>query len=77
MLGPDNLTRGGVWSETGKGKNGEDVPIKGYWSEIDTRQGDAWKICFFTGNADPGQLGTHLQEFWTTTGCNAVPDRQP
>jgi hypothetical protein len=26
---------------------------------------------------DPGQLGTHLQEFWTTTGCNAVPDRQP
>ena len=25
----------------------------------------------------PGQLGTHLQEFWITTGCNAVPDRQP
>ena len=35
MLGPDNLTRAGVWSETGKGKNGEDVPTKGYWSEID------------------------------------------
>jgi uncharacterized protein (TIGR02246 family) len=49
MLGPDNLTRAGVWSETGKGKNGEDVPIKGYWSEIDTREGDAWKICVLTG----------------------------
>ena len=43
MLGPDNLTRSGEWSETGKGKNGEDVSIKGYWSEIDTREGDGWK----------------------------------
>jgi uncharacterized protein (TIGR02246 family) len=49
MLGPDNLTRAGVWSETGKGKNGEDLPIKGYWSEIDTRQGDDWKISQLTG----------------------------
>ena len=53
MLGPDNLTRGGVWSETGKGKNGEDVPIKGYWSVIVTRQGDGWKICRATGNVTP------------------------
>jgi uncharacterized protein (TIGR02246 family) len=50
MLGPDNLTRSGEWSETGKGKNGEDVPIKGYWSEIDTREGDGWKISVETGN---------------------------
>ena len=50
MLGPDTLTRSGEWSETGKGKNGEDVPIKGYWSEIDTREGDGWKICVLTGN---------------------------
>ena len=50
MLGPDNLTRSGEWSETGKEKNGEDVPIKGYWSEIDTREGDGWKISVLTGN---------------------------
>src|SRR5262249_7121112 len=50
MLGPDILTRSGQWSETGKGKNGEDIPIKGYWSEIDTREGDGWKICALTGN---------------------------
>jgi uncharacterized protein (TIGR02246 family) len=56
MLGPDNLTRAGAWSETGKGKNGEDVPIKGYWSEIDTREGDAWKICQLTGNLTPDNL---------------------
>jgi uncharacterized protein (TIGR02246 family) len=43
MLGPDNLTNNGDWSETNKGKNGEDVQIKGYWSAVDTRQGDAWK----------------------------------
>ena len=53
MLGPDTLTRAGVWSETGKGKNGEAVPVKGYWSEIDTRQGDAWKICELSGNLTP------------------------
>ena len=50
MSGPDNLTRSGEWSETGKGKNGEDVPIKGYFSEIDTREGDGWKIRVQTGN---------------------------
>ena len=50
MLGPDNLTLSGEWSETGKGKNGEDVSIKGYWSEIDTREGDGWKIWVLTGN---------------------------
>jgi hypothetical protein len=34
MLGPDNLTLSGECSDTGKGKNGEDVTIKGYWSTI-------------------------------------------
>ncbi len=34
MLGPDNLTYNGDWSETGKGKNGEDVPVKGYCSVV-------------------------------------------
>jgi uncharacterized protein (TIGR02246 family) len=58
MLGPDNLTNNGDWSETGKGKNGEDVPVKGYWSAIDTRQGDAWKICVLTWNQTPGPAAT-------------------
>lgn len=42
MLGPDNLTLSGEWSDTGKGKNGEDVTIKGYWSTIYRREGEDW-----------------------------------
>ena len=53
MLGPDNLTYSGDWSETDKGKNGEDVPVKGYCSVVDTRQGDGWKICVLTWNLTP------------------------
>ena len=45
MLGPDNLTLSGEWSDTGKGKNGEDVTIKGYWSTIYKREGEDWKVC--------------------------------
>jgi uncharacterized protein (TIGR02246 family) len=58
MLGPDNLTNTGDWSETDKGKNGEDVPSKGYWTTIDTRQGDAWKICVMTWNITPAPAAT-------------------
>jgi uncharacterized protein (TIGR02246 family) len=50
MLGPDNLTYNGGWSETDKGKNGEDVPVKGYCSVVDTREGDDWKIRVLTYN---------------------------
>ena len=53
MLGQDNLTDSGDWSETGRGNNGEDVPAKGYWSAILTHQGDAWKICALTWNVTP------------------------
>ena len=53
MLGPDNLTYNVDWSETDKGKNGEDVPIKGYCTVVATRQGDAWKICALTWNLTP------------------------
>ena len=55
LLGPDYLTGDGDWSETRKGKNGEDVPIKGYWQVIMARQGeaDAWKICRTFWNLTP------------------------
>ena len=53
MLGPDNLGYNGDWSETDKGKNGEDVPVKGYCSVVDTREGDVWKIRVLTWNITP------------------------
>ena len=34
----------GEWSETGQGKNGEPLPIGGYWACIYVRDGDEWKI---------------------------------
>jgi uncharacterized protein (TIGR02246 family) len=43
----------GEWSETGQGKNGEPIQVKGYWSAIDTREGDTWKIRMLTFNVTP------------------------
>jgi uncharacterized protein (TIGR02246 family) len=77
MLGPDNFTRAGVWSETGKGKNGEDVPIKGYWSEIDTRQGDTWKICVLTGNLTPDSWALIYKSFGLPPAATPSPTASP
>jgi len=77
MLGPDNLTRGGEWSETGKGKNGEDVPIKGYFSEIDTRQGDAWKICLLIGNITPDSWALIYKSFGLPPAATPSPTTTP
>ncbi len=43
----------GEWSETGQGKSGEPIPIKGYWSAVYTREGDNWKIRMLTYNITP------------------------
>ena len=77
MLGPDTLTRGGEWSETGKGKNGEDVPIKGYFSEIDTRQGDEWKICVLIGNLTPDSWATIYRSFGLPPAATPSPATTP
>jgi uncharacterized protein (TIGR02246 family) len=77
MLGADTLTRSGEWSETGKGKNGEDVPIKGYWSEIDTRQGDAWKICQLTGNLTPDSWALIYKSFGLPPAATPSPTASP
>ena len=79
MLGSDTLTRGGEWSETGKGKNVEDVPIKGYFSEIDTRQGDEWKICVLIGNLTPDSWARIYNSFGlppATSSPTASPSGQ-
>src|SRR6516165_2533827 len=43
----------GEWSETGQGKNGEPLPIKGYWSAIYVREGDDWKVRMAESNTTP------------------------
>jgi ketosteroid isomerase-like protein len=34
----------GEWNETGQGKTGEPLPIKGHWACLYVREGDDWKI---------------------------------
>jgi uncharacterized protein (TIGR02246 family) len=46
----------GEWSETGQGKTGEPIPIKGYWLCIYVRDGDGWKIRVSAGNATPDSV---------------------
>jgi uncharacterized protein (TIGR02246 family) len=46
----------GEWSETGQDKNGEPLPIKGYWSIIYVREGDNWKIRVSAWNTTPDSV---------------------
>jgi uncharacterized protein (TIGR02246 family) len=48
----------GEWSETGQGQNGEPIQVMGYYSAIDTREGDVWKIRMLTGNVTPAPAAT-------------------
>jgi ketosteroid isomerase-like protein len=47
----------GEWSETLKGETGP-IQIKGYWSAIDRREGDDWKIQMVTWNINPAPAAT-------------------
>jgi uncharacterized protein (TIGR02246 family) len=67
----------GEWSETGRGKTGEPLPIKGYWSCIYVREGDDWKIRVELGNITPDSVLRIHQSFAPQPAANAVPDRQP
>jgi uncharacterized protein (TIGR02246 family) len=43
-LASNELWATGEWSRIGQSKNGEPLPIKGYWARIYVREGDDWKI---------------------------------
>ena len=52
----NELWASGESSETGQGKNGEPIPIKGYWSDIYVREGDDWKIRVAAWNTTPDSV---------------------
>jgi ketosteroid isomerase-like protein len=52
MIGGDILLRVGSWSATFNSPNGP-VPLKGYWSDVDVRDGNGWKIRRETYNVTP------------------------
>ena len=48
----------GEWSESFEGKTGGPMQHGGYWSAIDTREGDDWKIRMLTSNISPSPAAT-------------------
>ena len=49
----DNIAANGEWSQTLQGKNGEPIPLKGYWAAIYVREGDDWKCRLDVFNVTP------------------------
>jgi hypothetical protein len=46
----DEVWSTGKYSRTIRSRNGEVIQLKGYWSTIDVREGDAWKARMMTYN---------------------------
>ena len=49
----DRTWESGEWSCTIQAKSGPSMELKGYYSSIDTREGDDWKISMVTSNTTP------------------------
>jgi uncharacterized protein (TIGR02246 family) len=48
----------GEWSTTIEGQNFGPIEAKGYFSSINVREGDTWKICMLTFNITPPPAAT-------------------
>jgi ketosteroid isomerase-like protein len=48
----------GEWSQTLQGKNFGPIQLKGYWSAIEVREGDTWKLRMDTWNITPASTAT-------------------
>jgi ketosteroid isomerase-like protein len=49
----DEAWRIGEWSQTISVEGGDPIQMKGYWSTIDIRQGEDWKMRMLTWNITP------------------------
>jgi ketosteroid isomerase-like protein len=49
----DEAWSSGEWSMTLQPETGDPIPLKGHWSEIYVRDGDAWKVRMQTWNITP------------------------
>ena len=54
----DQVWRTGEWSFTAQGKSGDPIKLKGFWSAINVRKGDTWKIQMLTFNVSPPPAST-------------------
>jgi len=67
----------GEWSETGQGKTGELIPIKGHWLCIYVREGDDWKIRLMAGNATPDSVILINKSFAQQAAATPSPTASP
>ena len=49
----NEVWRNALWSSTLQGQSGGPIQLKGYWSAIEVREGDAWKHRMLTVNVTP------------------------
>jgi hypothetical protein len=49
----DEAWRIGEWSQTIPVESGDPIKMKGFWSTIDIRQGEEWKMRMLTWNITP------------------------
>jgi uncharacterized protein (TIGR02246 family) len=67
----------GEWSETGQGKNGEPLPIKGYKLVVFVREGDDWKIRMLTFNSTPDTVLLFNKSFAPQPAATPSPTTSP
>ena len=67
----------GEWSDTGQVKNGESIPLKGYWSAIYVREGDDWKIRVDAGNVTPDSVLLINRSFAPQPAATPSPTTSP
>ena len=67
----------GEWSETGQDKNGEPIPIKGYWTCIYVREADDWKIRVNAMNVTPDSVIRIHQSFAPQSAATPSPAATP
>ena len=67
----------GEWSETGQGKTGEPIPIKGYWFFIFVREADDWKVRVTGGNVTPDSVILINKSFAPQPAATPSPTASP
>ena len=67
----------GEWSETGQGKHGEPLPIKGYWACIYVREGDDRKIRICVSNITSDSMVRIHQIFAPQPAATPSPTASP
>jgi ketosteroid isomerase-like protein len=65
------------WSETGQGKNGEPIPIKGYRLTTYVREGDDWKIRVSAFNTTPDSVLLINKSFAPQSASTSSPTASP